>query len=134
LREEEELMTDRKKKPSRMELGRWGESIARDYLVDRGYLLIEQNYRTADGEIDLIMKDKDTLVFVEVKTRFNLLYGLPEEAVDEIKIEHLEAAIGWYFQEHSVSDENWQLDVITVVGNPSGAAPQVDWFRNVTAE
>ena len=126
-------MTGARTKLSRKELGRWGEGIARDYLVDCGLTFIDQNYRTADGEIDLIMKDQSTLVFVEVKTRYNILSGLPEEAVDELKMEHLEAAIGWYFQEHSVSDDDWQLDVITIVGDPSDPAPQIDWFRNVTA-
>ena len=78
-------MTGARKKLSRKELGRWGEGIARDYLLDCGLTFIDQNYRTADGEIDLIMKDQSTLVFVEVKTRYNILSGLPEEAVDELQ-------------------------------------------------
>jgi putative endonuclease len=62
--------------------GKNGEEIVRDYLINKGYIIIESNYRNKIGEIDIIAKDKDVLVFIEVKTRTNTTYGYAFEAVD----------------------------------------------------
>lgn len=64
-----------------MKLGEKGEGIAVGFLRKMGYRIVQQNYRTPVGEIDIIAKDGDTLVFVEVKTRESLEYGLPFESV-----------------------------------------------------
>ena len=68
-----------------MKLGEKGEELARKFLKKKGYKLIEQNYKTPLGEIDIIAKDKDTVVFIEVKARESLAYGLPFEAVNSAK-------------------------------------------------
>lgn len=62
-------------------LGRQGEEEACRYLIQQGYRLIEKNYRNKIGEIDLIMKDREVICFIEVKTRTHLCYGAPWEAV-----------------------------------------------------
>ncbi|MDP9485252.1 MAG: YraN family protein, partial [Actinomycetota bacterium] len=66
---------------SRRSSGEWGERLALRYLVERGYELIERNYRTRHGEIDLVMRQGTTLVFVEVKLRRGTGFGGPLEAV-----------------------------------------------------
>lgn len=68
-----------------MSLGKEGEELARKFLKKKGYKLIEQNYKTPMGEIDVIAKDGETLVFVEVKTRESLEFGQPFEAVNRLK-------------------------------------------------
>lgn len=121
-----------KKKSYKIMLGKWGESVAATYLIEKGYSLVTTNYRTPDGEIDLIVQKDAELVFVEVKTRQNMEYGLPEEAVNDEKIDHLESAVGHYLLLHPEYENNWRLDVISVVGTPTGKIPQIDWFENVT--
>lgn len=67
-------------------IGSLGEQIAVQTLKDAGYKIITQNYRTREGEIDIIALDGDTLVFVEVKTRSTLLFGHPLEAISTFKV------------------------------------------------
>lgn len=62
--------------------GKTGEELAKDYLMSKGYRILETNYRNKIGEIDIIAKDKDVLVFIEVKTRTSTRYGYAFEAVD----------------------------------------------------
>ncbi len=68
-----------------MKLGQKGEELACRFLVNRGYKIISRNFKTSHGEIDVIAKDNDTLVFIEVKTRESLEYGLPFESVNRMK-------------------------------------------------
>jgi putative endonuclease len=114
------------------EIGQWGEAFAERFLSERGYLIVERNFRTPDGEIDIIAMKEGELVFVEVKTRRNTRHSFPEEAVNEEKIDHLDSAVGWYLQKHPESEENWHLDVISIVGTPDSIHPQIMWFRDVT--
>jgi len=66
-------------------LGRRGEEIAGKYLSRRGYKILERNWRIREGEIDLIAQEKDTLVFIEIKSRISLEYGSGEESVTNLK-------------------------------------------------
>ncbi|MBI5665923.1 MAG: YraN family protein [Nitrospirae bacterium] len=68
-----------------MRLGERGEGLAVQFLKNKGYKIITQNYKTRIGEIDIIARDGDTLVFVEVKTRESIAYGKPFEAVNYFK-------------------------------------------------
>jgi len=68
-----------------MSLGKKGEELAREYLKKHGYKIVEQNYKTPFGEIDIIAQDNNTLVFIEVKTRESIEFGLPFESVNKMK-------------------------------------------------
>ncbi len=68
-----------------MKLGEKGEELAVKFLKKQGYKIIRQNYRTPIGEIDIIAKDGETLVFIEVKTRESIEYGMPFEAINRLK-------------------------------------------------
>ena len=70
-------------------LGKEGERIAKEFLKKRGYSILKENYRTPFGEIDIIAREKDVLVFVEVKTRTDLTFGSPFEAVNQRKKEKI---------------------------------------------
>ena len=70
-------------------LGRWGENQAADHLTAAGYSLVARNWRCRGGEIDLIFRDGETVVFVEVKTRRGRAYGAPEEALTPHKAQKL---------------------------------------------
>lgn len=66
-------------------LGKEGERLAKEFLKKKGYSILQEYYRTPFGEIDIIAKEKDVLVFVEVKTRTDLTFGSPFEAVNQRK-------------------------------------------------
>jgi putative endonuclease len=116
----------------RQRIGRWGEKIAADYLVNKGYKLLATNVRTPYGEIDLICQREGQIVFVEVKTRTSHTFGYPEESVNQRKQAHMLASAEYYLQEHE-NDGDWQFDMVAVEGSPSGKPPRITHFENVLA-
>ena len=115
---------------SRQALGRWGETLAADYLTQKGYAILERNFRTPYGEIDLIADEGNSLVFVEVKTRSTDAYGLPEAAITPQKRQHLIAAAQAYLQATSHPGVNWRIDVIAIRKLKSAVAPEIYHFEN----
>ena len=103
----------------RQQLGKWGEELAREYLLTKGYSLVAMNVRTSYGEIDLIVQKDQLIVFVEVKTRTSLTCGLPEESITKKKQEHLHNAIQSYMLEHDYPDFDWRIDVISIMSTKS---------------
>ncbi len=112
------------------ELGIWGENLAAKYLADHGYTILDRNARTPYGEIDLVAREKDVTVFVEVKTRSSNSFGYPEEAVTPAKQAHFLAAVQAYIQAHPELDGDWRLDVIAVRRYPTGRSPGIRHFEN----
>jgi len=115
----------------RQSLGRWGESLAVDYLGRKGYRLIERNWRTPQGEVDLIVQQENppAIVFVEVKTRRSPRFGLPESAVTRRKQARLLAAAQAYLQAHPELDGDWRIDVVAI-RQPRGQAAEIIHFEN----
>lgn len=93
-------------------IGHWGESIAAEYLQNRGYFIIARNVRTPYGEIDILAEKDSITVFIEVKTRTSSSYGPPEIAVTPRKREHMLNTAEYYAQEHEI--DHWQIDVVAV--------------------
>ncbi len=108
-------------------IGKWGEETAVTYLTKHGYEIITRNARTPYGEIDIVAKQGDTLIFVEVNTRTSDSMGLPEEAITTHKRQHMIAAAEHYAAEHEI--DHWQIDVISIEGKP-GSKPKVTYFEN----
>lgn len=98
----------------RHEVGRIGENIAAKYLEQIGYKILQRNFECKQGEIDIIAKDKDEIVFVEVKTRANMLYGKPKEAVDTIKQKHIYKSAEFYIYIKHLENLPVRIDVIEV--------------------
>lgn len=96
------------------QLGRLGESIAQQYLKEQGWMILEKNWRFSRAEVDLIAKDGQVLVFVEVKTRSSDYFGQPEEFVQEDK-EHLIAGAAFAYMEKIDHDWEIRFDVIGIV-------------------
>ncbi len=101
----------------RHEIGKIGEDLATEYLENIGYTIIERNFVARQGEIDIIAKDKEELVFIEVKTRTNILYGMPIDAVNEIKQKHFISTVKYYLYSKHLENEFVRLDVIEVYYN-----------------
>lgn len=94
--------------------GRHGEDVAVDYLKGKGYLLLHRNYRTPLGEADIIARDNDAVVFVEVKTRTSTAFGQPFEAVNSRKQEKLKK-IALYYLKHNNIQAQVRFDVISII-------------------
>lgn len=94
--------------------GEKGEDIAVAYLKEQGYTILETNYRHRRAEIDIIAKDKDILVFVEVKSRTGDTFGDPESFIDQRKEELMADAASFYMEENNY---NWEMrfDFISVL-------------------
>ena len=99
------------------EIGKIGENLASKYLEAAGYTIMERNFLARQGEIDIIAKDKKELVFIEVKTRTNDVYGKPVEAVNMQKQKHLLNTIKYYLYSKHLEDELVRIDVIEVYFN-----------------
>ena len=97
------------------ELGKWGEDVAANYLERQGYTIIERDWKSGHRDLDIIAREGDTVVFVEVKTRRNRQFADPEMAVDNQKIRHLQQAANHYIKYRHI-DHDIRFDIITVVG------------------
>ena len=95
-------------------LGRRGEKLARRYLKKQGYRFIAGNYATRQGEIDLIMQDEETIVFVEVKTRKSEDFAHGEQSVNFPKQKHLSAAARHFIHMNRLYDHPCRFDVVAV--------------------
>lgn len=98
----------------RHEIGKIGEDIATKYLEKLGYIIIERNFVARQGEIDIIAKDNEELVFIEVKTRTSLLYGKPIEAVDNKKQKNLISTVKYYIYSKHIENVFIRVDVVEV--------------------
>ena len=112
------------------ELGKWGEDLAADYLQRKGYTIIERDWKSGKRDLDIIAQDGNVIVFVEVKTRRNRLYGEPEESVDYHKLQNLQQAISHYLKFKHIRQEI-RFDIISIVGTVE-TDPDIQHIQDVT--
>ena len=106
----------------RSRLGALGETVAAAHLEAQGLKVVDCNFRTRYGEVDLIAEDSGTLVFVEVKTRRSLAFGAPEESVTPRKRARLAKVAAAYLQLHGIEQRDWRIDVVGVALQRTGPA------------
>lgn len=110
-------------------LGKAGESIAKEYLMTLGFEIIDSNWHYSKNcEIDIIAKDKNTLVFVEVKTRSSLNFGHPLEAIDQKKIKKIYIAALAYLEQTKIDYKNYRIDAISIIGTKN---PEIEHIKNI---
>ncbi len=114
---------------TRQALGKWGENIAATYLLDKGYEILERNVRTSYGELDLVTRFGDVLVFVEVKTRRTTEFGLPEKSITQQKMSHILQAAQSYLIAHEFPEIDWRIDVIAI-NKARGQSAVITHFEN----
>lgn len=115
---------------ARRELGQAGEAAARDFLRRRGLAILAANFRCAAGEIDLVGRDGETIVFVEVKTRLSLAFGPATLAVHFRKQRQIVRAAEWFLAERRLGDVPCRFDVLAVTFPEADEAPQIEWVRD----
>jgi putative endonuclease len=107
---------------ARQAVGAYGERVAEQHLTAQGLVVIARNWRCPEGEIDLILRDGDDVVFCEVKTRRGTLYGTPAEAVVGAKARRLRRLAARWLAATRVRPREVRFDVVAVLPQPRGAA------------
>jgi len=100
---------------ARLTLGAWGEERATEYLRQQGMKVLERNFTTPVGEIDIIARYKSWLVFIEVKTRRSNAFGTPQEAVGARKQRQIIRTAHWYLQNNKNTRLQPRFDVIAIL-------------------
>ena len=118
---------------SRLNIAETGESLAVTHLKARGYKILAQNYRAVRGEIDLVAQDGDCIVFVEVKTRRSLKFGLPQAAVTQQKQRQISKVALAYLQTHNQFDAPCRFDVIAIHLSPQLEVLRLEQIENAFA-
>jgi len=108
--------------------GRTGEDMAARMLQDKGYTILERNFSNKFGEIDIIARDKNVLVFVEVKTKIGVDFGLPEEMISREKLHRIRNLATMYLKGKSVP---CRIDVVAIVLGPDNTVVRLTHYENV---
>ncbi|HUW24737.1 MAG TPA: YraN family protein [Patescibacteria group bacterium] len=116
----------------RLSLGKLGERIAANYLSSRGYRIIEMNFYKRWGEIDIVARDDDTLVFVEVKTRMVGDRISPEESITAHKINSLKKSALFYKMKHPELPEALRIDFVGIELDEGLKAKRINLIKNIT--
>jgi putative endonuclease len=120
------LMSDGMRK---QRVGRWGENLAAEFLEAKGWTILARNVRSPYGELDLVAQQGSITVFVEVKARTGMGFGLPEAAITALKRDHLLRAIQAYWQQKD-EEPAWRVDVIAIRGRPGAKDVEIEHFEN----
>ncbi|OGW84408.1 MAG: hypothetical protein A2987_02285 [Omnitrophica bacterium RIFCSPLOWO2_01_FULL_45_10] len=112
-------------------LGRLGERLALEFLIERGYKILEINYRNLFGEVDVVGKIKGVVVFVEIKTRSTSSLGPPFISVTPLKQRHIIKTALLYLKMRDLIHSNWRVDVVSVKLNSDYGVEYIDLIENV---
>ncbi len=112
-------------------IGAYGENLAVKYLISKGAEILAKNYQTSLGEIDIIAKNRQEILFIEVKTRTSSTCGYPEIAVNREKRERIFKIANHFLQKNRLS-LFWRLDIIAIEINKSEKTAKIRWFKDIT--
>ncbi|HWL02401.1 MAG TPA: YraN family protein [Microbacteriaceae bacterium] len=114
-----------------IELGRRGERIAADFLTIAGHRVVDRNWRSRSGELDIVTIDRGVVVAVEVKTRTSLDFGHPFEAIDHRKL-HRVYRLAWeWCAAHRMSGARLRVDAVSVIVWRDGGLPTIEHLEGV---
>ncbi len=116
----------------RLALGQWGEDQAVEFLRQQGLTILARNYRTPVGEIDIIARNRQELLFVEVKTRRGAGFGLPQEAVGPRKQQQIIRTAQWYLQREKTGKLQPRFDVVAILCQSDNTA-EIQYLPNAFA-
>lgn len=113
----------------RQDLGRYGENRAANYLQDRGYEIIDRNWRSREGEVDLVARERDFIVFIEVKTRNGAGFGHPFEAITKAKVARMRRLAANWCSSKQIAGLKVRLDAVSVL--ISGGRVYIEHLKEV---
>ena len=117
-------------KMERRDTGRLGEKLAQDFLKKQGFHIIDTNYRCPEGEIDIVARHNDCLVFIEVRTKTNPVFCSPEESVTRTKKRRLIATARHYRQSHGHLPTSWRIDFVAVELDQKAKPLRIELIEN----
>jgi len=112
----------------RQMIGSWREQAAAGFLSGQGYEILARKVRTPWGEIDLVVRSGEVIIFIEVRTLTSSKFAHPEERITHRKQSHILAAVEDYIRSHDM--DHWQIDAIAIEGKPC-SKPLITHFENV---
>jgi len=114
-----------------LQIGNLGEKIALAYLKKQQYSILETNFRSHWGEIDIIAQKNNKVSFIEVKTRVGTAYGQPYEAVNYYKIQDLKRTINFYLLKNNLKNYKLSLDVVSIILDDDFKLQSLKYLENV---
>ncbi len=117
-------------KNSNIPFGRRGEDLAAEHLKKNGYRILERNHRNKLGEMDIIAQEKDTVCFVEVKTRKGAKSGLPFESIPAWKQHKLAKTALWYLSANGLLEHSARFDVVSVLQDPASGLTEIQVLKD----
>ena len=124
------IKVNRNNSTSNIFIGRAGEKIAEAFLGDLCFKIIERNFRTPFGEIDLICLDKNTLVFIEVKTRISKSFGSPLLSITEFKKKAILKNVMYYLKRFRLIDTDVRIDIISINLGQNGEFEKLEHIKS----
>lgn len=117
----------------RSEFGQWAECSVAQYLKEKGYLIVDRNYRKKWGEIDIIAKKEGILIFVEVKANKKEVAGFePENRVSPEKLRRMNRAIQTYLSAKKyLPEQEWQVDIVSLTLDRDRGVAKIKHFKNI---
>ena len=118
-------------------VGKKGEEMARNYLAKKGYQILESNFATRFGEIDLVCAKDEKLIFVEVKLKIGEVYGTPEEMIDVKKVAQVRKTAQRFLLNNSrlaAKYPVYQIDAVCIVLAKDGSPSRIDHYESLTQE
>jgi len=112
------------------DIGDYGESLAESYLISIGFIIIHKNFKCKIGEIDLICRDGDYIVFVEVKSRYSSRFGCPSDSVTYRKQKKIFKTAQFYIMKYMLHNNNFRFDVAEVILNTSDNKYNISLIKN----
>ncbi len=119
-------------KEHNLNIGRLGENIAKEYLKKKGYVTIDQNYKNKYAEIDLIVQDKNSLVFVEVKTRIGEQFGIPEDSLNKDKMHRFVRNARAYMAYNAKNYKSCRIDAVCIVLDENREIKRIKHYENLS--
>ena len=116
----------------RKRIGIDGEKLASEFLLKKGFQIVETNFSCKLGEIDIIAEKDYKLHFIEVKTRVGLQKGQPYEAVNSRKLQHIKNTIDYYLLKNNLKAPKLFIDVVSIVLNRHNDVEKIDLYENIT--
>jgi putative endonuclease len=118
----------------RKKTGAYGEQVAERYLIEQGYEILAKNWRCPEGELDLVVRQGQDLVFVEVRTRRGTRLGTPEESITPAKQAKLIELAYAFLAAYEQSDYRWRIDVIAIVLDERGGVVRFNHLEAAVGE
>ena len=118
----------------RQATGNLGEKLAAEFLKKRGYHILQTNYRCPEGEVDIVARWQDYLVFVEVRTKRSREFGSPEESITPAKMDKLRRVVAQYRQTHRDLPASWRIDVMAIEMDMQNRLRRMEHIENAVGE